>query len=37
VLLTETVIVGVVPDTYLNCNNLGFEEVLNTDLNNKEP
>lgn len=30
VLLTETVIVGVVPDTYYNYDNLGFENVLNT-------
>jgi hypothetical protein len=30
VLLTETVIVGTVPDTYLDCDNLGFEDVLNT-------
>jgi hypothetical protein len=30
VLLTETVIVGNVPDTYLNCDNLGFEDILTT-------
>ncbi|MCI8309029.1 MAG: sporulation protein YunB [Clostridia bacterium] len=30
VLLTETVIVGTVPDTYYNYDNLGFEDVLNT-------
>lgn len=29
VLLTETVIVGEVPETYYNFDNLGFEEVLN--------
>ena len=30
VLLTETVIVGNVPDTYYNYDNLGFEDVLMT-------
>lgn len=30
VLLTETVIVGEVPSTYYNYDNLGFEDVLNT-------
>ena len=30
VLLTETVIVGTVPDTYYNYDNWGFEDVLNT-------
>jgi sporulation protein YunB len=30
VLLTETVIVGSVPDTYYNYDNLGFEDVLTT-------
>lgn len=30
VLLTETVIVGEVPSTYYNYDNLGFEDVLQT-------
>ena len=30
VLLAETVIVGEVPSTYYNYDNLGFEDVLNT-------
>ena len=30
VLLTETVIVGKVPDTYYNYDNLGFKDVLKT-------
>ena len=30
VLLTETIIVGTVPSTYYNYDNLGFEDVLKT-------